>query len=54
LAYSRKLYKNTIGEKWEPSFLGEPSNFEEASLSIMPRLVYEKFVKGNTQKNSGV
>ena len=43
-----------IGENWQPEFTGKPSNFEEASLAIMPRLVYEKFVKGYTEKQWGV
>jgi len=46
--------RRVIGEKWEPEFKGQPSNFEEASLAIMPRLVYEKFVKGYSEKQWGV
>ena len=42
--------RRTVGELWAPSFQGEPANFEEASLAMMPRLVYEKFVKGYTEK----
>jgi UDP-galactopyranose mutase len=42
------------GENWLPSFNGKPSNFEEASLSMMPWLIYEKFVKGYTEKQWGV
>ncbi|MCA8984928.1 MAG: NAD(P)-binding protein [Planctomycetaceae bacterium] len=42
------------GEQWEPGFLGSPSNFEEASLRMMPRIVYEKFVRGYTIKQWGV
>lgn len=44
----------TVGADWEPEFRGDPSNFEEASLSKMPRLVYQKFVKGYTEKQWGV
>ena len=44
----------TVGEDWKPEFEGKPSNFEEASLSMMPRLVYEKFVQSYTQKQWGV
>lgn len=29
-------------------------NFEEAALAMMPRVVYEKFVKGYTEKPWGV
>jgi UDP-galactopyranose mutase len=46
--------RRVIGPKWEPEFKGKPSNFEEASLSIMPRLIYEKFVKGYNEKQWGV
>lgn len=46
--------RRVVGEKWEPEFRGTPSNFEEASLAMMPRLVYEKFVKGYTEKQWGV
>jgi len=44
----------TVGADWKPAFVGAPSNFEEASLSMMPRQVYEKFVKGYTEKQWGV
>jgi UDP-galactopyranose mutase len=43
-----------IGDNWKPEFRSKPTNFEEASLSMMPRLVYEKFVKGYTEKQWGV
>jgi UDP-galactopyranose mutase len=46
--------ERTIGEFWQPEFKGTPTNFEEASLAIMPQLVYEKFVKGYTEKQWGV
>lgn len=46
--------RRTIGEKWEPEFQGKPKNFEEAALALMPRLVYEKFVKGYNEKQWGV
>jgi UDP-galactopyranose mutase len=49
-SYIRRM----IGEKWTPEFTGKPANFEEASLAMMPRLVYEKFVKGYTEKQWGV
>jgi len=41
-----------IGE-WKPSEHTRPANFEEACLSIMPRQIYEKFVKGYTEKQWG-
>jgi UDP-galactopyranose mutase len=31
-----------------------PANFEEACLAMMPRVVYERFVRGYTQKQWGV
>src|SRR5450432_1320415 len=39
---------------WQPSqSSGMPSNFEEACLGMMPRQVYEKFVRGYTEKQWG-
>jgi UDP-galactopyranose mutase len=35
------------------SFARDPSSFEEACLASMPAVVYEKFVKGYTQKQWG-
>lgn len=46
--------RRTVGTDWAPAFSGVPSNFEEASLAMMPRLIYEKFVKGYTEKQWGV
>ena len=46
--------KNSIGVDWRPDFMGEASNFEEACLSMMPRLVYEKFIRGYSEKQWGV
>lgn len=46
--------RRTVGENWTPGFTGEPGNFEEASLAMMPRPIYEKFVKGYTEKQWGV
>jgi UDP-galactopyranose mutase len=43
-----------IGEGWRPEFQGTPSNFEEAALSLMPRTVYEKFVKEYSEKQWGI
>jgi UDP-galactopyranose mutase len=42
------------GQRWEPDFTGEPANFEEASLAMMPRIVYEKFVREYNEKQWGV
>jgi UDP-galactopyranose mutase len=46
--------QRTIGEAWQPAFRGKALNFEQASLAMMPRPVYEKFVKGYTEKQWGV
>ncbi|MCE0498815.1 MAG: NAD(P)-binding protein [Methylacidiphilales bacterium] len=46
--------RRIVGEKWEPGFKGHPANFEEASLAMMPRVIYEKFVKGYNEKQWGV
>lgn len=43
-----------VGQVWAPGFTGTPQNFEQASLRLMPRLVYEKFIKGYTEKQWGV
>jgi UDP-galactopyranose mutase len=41
------------GREWCPGVLGEARTFEEACLKKMPRLVYEKFVKGYTETQWG-
>jgi UDP-galactopyranose mutase len=46
--------RRTVGADWKPEFRGDPQNFEEASLSMMPMSIYEKFVKGYTEKQWGV
>ena len=46
--------RRKVGSSWAPAFAGNPNNFEEASLSMMPALVYEKFVKGYSEKQWGV
>ena len=43
-----------VGPNWTPAFKGTPRNFEEAALSLMPRVVYEKFVKEYNEKQWGV
>jgi UDP-galactopyranose mutase len=49
-SYIRKL----VGANWTPEFTGKPGNFEEAALAIMPRRVYELFVKEYNEKQWGV
>lgn len=51
---SASYIRRIVGEHWQPEFRGTPTNFEEASLAMMPRLIYEKFVKGYTEKQWGV
>jgi UDP-galactopyranose mutase len=46
--------RRTLGGSWHPEISGEPRNFEEASLAMMPRAIYEKFVKGYSEKQWGV
>ena len=46
--------RRTVGENWAPAFKGVPTNFEEASLALMPQLIYEKFIRGYTEKQWGV
>jgi UDP-galactopyranose mutase len=46
--------RRSVGEKWKPTFEGSPRNFEEACLAMMPQLVYERFVRGYTEKQWGV
>ncbi|CAG5018008.1 UDP-galactopyranose mutase [Dyadobacter sp. CECT 9275] len=49
-AYIRKA----VGMAWQPAHRGIARNFEEASLAMMPRVIYEKFVKGYSEKQWGV
>lgn len=37
-----------------PEFVGTPANLEEAALSLMPRKIYEQFVKEYNEKQWGV
>lgn len=46
--------QRTVGSDWTPEFTGQPANFEQASLAMMPRPIYEKFVKGYSEKQWGV
>lgn len=46
--------RRIAGPGWQPlASARAPRNFEEASLAMMPRAVYEKFVKGYTEKQWG-
>lgn len=46
--------RKATGASWPVGFSGAPKNFEDASLAMMPTLIYEKFVKGYTEKQWGV
>jgi UDP-galactopyranose mutase len=46
--------RRVAGIDWKPEFNGQPENFEEALLALIPRAVYEKFVKGYNEKQWGV
>lgn len=46
--------RRAAGEGWKAEFRGRPNNYEEACLAKMPRLVYERFVRGYTEKQWGV
>jgi UDP-galactopyranose mutase len=43
-----------VGPNWTPDFVGTPRHFEEAALALMPRLVYDRFVKEYNEKQWGV
>jgi UDP-galactopyranose mutase len=51
---NRAYLQSAVGLDWRPEHTQSPSNFEEACLAMMPRVVYEKFVSGYTQKQWGV
>ncbi len=46
--------RKKVGDSWSPEFSGSPSNFEEAALSMMPRVIYDKFVREYNEKQWGV
>ena len=46
--------RRAVGADWRPARGGPAGNFAEASLAMMPAAVYEKFVKGYTEKQWGV
>ncbi len=51
---SAEYIRRSVGDSWSPGFSGTPRNFEEASLAMMPTTIYEKFVKGYSEKQWGV
>lgn len=50
---SSDYVRRHVGPRWTPSFQGEPHNFEEAALKLMPAAIYRKFVHGYTLKQWG-
>jgi UDP-galactopyranose mutase len=51
---SSAYIESVVGKAWQPSFRGPANNFEEAALSLMPRCIYETFVKEYNEKQWGV
>jgi UDP-galactopyranose mutase len=47
-------YIRRVAANWTPASSGEPRNFEEACLAKMPRIVYDEFVRGYSEKQWGV
>ncbi len=50
----REYIDRVVGSCSAPAFTGTPTNFEEASLAMMPSIVYQTFVQGYTEKQWGV
>ena len=46
--------RRTVGTDWRADHSGPATNFEEASLAMMPAAIYAKFVRGYTAKQWGV
>lgn len=46
--------RKKVGEAWQPEFAGDPVNLEQSALSLMPRQVYDRFVKEYNEKQWGV
>jgi UDP-galactopyranose mutase len=51
---TRSYLQRVVGETWTPSAFENITNFEDACLAMMPSIVYEKFVRGYTEKQWGV
>lgn len=51
---SAEYIARSVGADWAPSFHGTATNLEEAALSLMPRPIYEQFVKPYNEKQWGV
>lgn len=51
---NEQYIESVCGIGWKPERIGVASNFEEAALNLMPKALYEKFIKGYTEKQWGV
>lgn len=51
---SSDYIRKQIGDALTPEFIGNPTNLEEAALSLMPRQIYEHFVKEYNEKQWSV
>jgi len=45
--------RRELGEDWKPGHDGAVENFEQAALSVMPQLVFDRFIKEYTEKQWG-
>lgn len=43
-----------LGHGWQPAFTGSPRNFEEAALALMPRQIYDRWIKEYNEKQWGL
>jgi UDP-galactopyranose mutase len=51
---TRSYIVSVAGLDWKPEHVGQSENFEQACLARMPRVVYDRFVCGYTQKQWGI
>jgi UDP-galactopyranose mutase len=51
---SASYIARVVGADWQPEFQGTPQSFEQACLARMPRIIYDKFVRGYTEKQWGI
>jgi protoporphyrinogen oxidase len=53
---ARSYIDRLLGYRWSPAATvrGSAENFEAACLQMMPREIYERFVKGYSEKQWGV
>jgi UDP-galactopyranose mutase len=45
--------RREIGTDWKPAYDGPVENFEQAALSVMPRAIFDRFIKEYTEKQWG-